>query len=54
MQLHGIFDAEGCTMLVEDSVELGISPSAEGVGEDIEVGGNPLGLPLEVTADLGG
>ena len=52
MQLHGILDAKFFAVVVENSVKFGVSPSAEGIGEDIEVGGDPLPFPLEVAADL--
>ena len=54
MALHGLVDAQLGAVVPENPVIFGVTPSAEGVGEHVEVGGDPLGLPLEVAADLGG
>ena len=52
MELHGINDAEAVAVVVENLVEFWIPPSAEGVGEDIEVGRNPFCFPLKIVANL--
>ena len=52
MELHGINDAKTVAVVVEHFVEFRVSPSAEGVRKNIEVGRNPFCFPLEVVPNL--
>ena len=50
--LHGIGNAKAGTFVKEDLVVLLVAPTAERVGQNVGVSGEPLGLPFEVMADL--
>ena len=52
MELHGINDAEVVAVVVENLVEFRVPPSAESVGKNIEVGGDPFSFPLEIIPNL--
>ena len=52
--LHGFVNAKLVTVIFKDFSIFGVAPSSEGVRQDVKVGADPLGLPLEVEPDLGG
>ena len=53
MALDRVEDPQLGAVAFEDLAVLGVPPSAEGVGEHVEVGGDPLRLPFEPVLDLG-
>ena len=53
MALDRVDDPQLGAVAFEDLAVLGVPPPAEGVGEHVEVGGDPLGLPFEPELDLG-
>ena len=52
MALHGIRDAQLCTMFSENPVVFGVAPSAKSVRQNVKVGGYPLSLPLKIVLNL--
>ena len=53
MTLDGVEDPQLGAVAREDLAVLGLAVAAERVGKNVEVGGDPLGLPLEAMLDLG-
>ena len=54
MALVGIVNSQPGTSLPEDFAVLVLPPTAESIGKNVLVGGDPLGVPLEAMFDLGG